>query len=57
MAELALAWCLSQDAVSSVIVGATKTSHVDDNVRAADLIIDDALLAAMDEVLERVAVR
>jgi aryl-alcohol dehydrogenase-like predicted oxidoreductase len=54
LAQLALAWCLRQRGVSSVIVGATKTSHVDDNVAAADLDVDDAV-AAFDEALAPVA--
>ncbi len=38
-----------------MIVGATKTSHVEDNVAAADLEIDDEVLDAFDELLESVA--
>ena len=53
--QLALAWCLRQAFVSSVIVGATKTSHVDDNVAAADVDIDDEVIDAFDEILEPVA--
>lgn len=37
LAQLALAWCLRQPRVSSVIVGATRVEHVDQNVAAADL--------------------
>ena len=55
LAQLALAWCLRQPFVSSVIVGATKTSHVDDNVAAADLELDDDSIDAFDEILEPVA--
>jgi aryl-alcohol dehydrogenase-like predicted oxidoreductase len=54
-AQLALAWCLRQAFVSSVIVGATKTSHVDDNVAAADLELTDDVIDAYDEILEPVA--
>jgi voltage-dependent potassium channel beta subunit len=57
IAQLALAWCLRDPGISSVIVGATKTSHVDDNVRAADLGIDARLLDEMDRILEPVAER
>jgi voltage-dependent potassium channel beta subunit len=55
MSQLALAWCLRQPGVSSVIMGATKTSHVDDNVAAADATPDPALFARMDEILQPVA--
>lgn len=54
-AQLALAWCLRQAFVSSVIVGATKASHVDDNVAAADLDVGDDVIDAYDEILEPVA--
>lgn len=36
-AQLALAWVLRQDGVSSVITGATKASQVEDNVKAAEV--------------------
>jgi voltage-dependent potassium channel beta subunit len=51
LAQLALTWCLRQPAVTSVIVGATKVEHVDDNVGAGDLEVDPSLLARMDEIL------
>ena len=54
MAQLALAWCLRLDNVSSVIVGATKVSHVDDNVAAADLRVSTDVLAEMGRILEPV---
>ena len=57
MSQLALAWCLRQEAVSSVIVGATKVSHVDDNVAAADLSLDAGLLDRVTEALDPVAQR
>ena len=56
LSQLALRWCLRQAAVSSAIVGATKVSHVEDNVAAADADIDPELIARMDEALAPVAV-
>ena len=55
LAQLALAWCLRQPAVASVITGASKPSHVVDNVAAADLDIDPAIFDAMDARLGPVA--
>ena len=55
MAQLALAWCLRQPAVTSVIVGATKREHVQDNAAAGDLQIDPAVFTAMDRILSPVA--
>lgn len=57
MAQLALAWVLHQPGVSSVIVGASRPDHVDDNVAAADVVLDDDLVARMDAVLEPVVLR
>jgi aryl-alcohol dehydrogenase-like predicted oxidoreductase len=51
LAQLALAWCLRRSEVSSVIVGATKTQHVDDNVAAADLEVDPSIFARIDAIL------
>jgi aryl-alcohol dehydrogenase-like predicted oxidoreductase len=45
---------LRQPAVSSVIVGATKPEHVDDNAAAGDLQIDPAIFEEMNRILEPV---
>lgn len=55
LAQLALAWCLRRADISSVIVGATKPEHVDDNVRAADLKVDPSIFARLDHILEPVS--
>jgi aryl-alcohol dehydrogenase-like predicted oxidoreductase len=55
LGALALAWCLRRPEVSSVIVGATKPKHVDDNVAAADLDVGADVFARMDAILEPVA--
>jgi aryl-alcohol dehydrogenase-like predicted oxidoreductase len=55
LAQLALAWCLRYEVVSSVIVGATRPEQVDDNVAAADLDVDPAIFREMDAVLSPVA--
>ncbi len=54
LSQLCLAWCLRQPAVTSVIVGATKLAHVDDNVAAGDLDLDSALFEEMNRILEPV---
>lgn len=51
IAQLALAWCLRQPAVSSVIVGATSPRHVEENAAAGDLDVDPSVFAAMDRIL------
>lgn len=55
LAQLALAWCLRSDVVSSVIVGATRPEQVDDNVAAADLDVDPEIFRRMDDILAPVA--
>ena len=55
LAQLALAWCLRLDTVSSVIVGATRAEQVDDNVAAADLDVDPQIFREMDAILAPIA--
>jgi voltage-dependent potassium channel beta subunit len=55
IAQLSLAWCLHHPAVTSVIVGATKTSHVDDNVAAATVTLSDDIVERINQVLQPVA--
>jgi voltage-dependent potassium channel beta subunit len=54
--QLAIAWCLRRPEVSSVIVGATRVRHVEDNVAAAELELEPEVLERVDRVLSRVAV-
>jgi aryl-alcohol dehydrogenase-like predicted oxidoreductase len=55
LAQLALAWALRDEVVSSVIVGATRPEQVDDNVAAADLDVDPEIFRQMDDILAPVA--
>jgi aryl-alcohol dehydrogenase-like predicted oxidoreductase len=55
LAQLALAWCLRDEVVSAVIVGATRPEQVDDNVAAADLDIDPDIVHQMNDILAPVA--
>ncbi len=52
MSQLALAWILRQPNVSSAIIGATRAEQVIDNVGAAEVTLDDSVLAAIDKALE-----
>jgi voltage-dependent potassium channel beta subunit len=49
--QLALKWCLRERLVSSVIIGATTTAHVDENAAAADIDVDPDVFTQMDEIL------
>ncbi|NAZ77131.1 aldo/keto reductase [Kineococcus sp. T13] len=49
MAQVSLAWLLAQPAVSSVILGARTTEQLRDNLGSADLELEAAELATLDE--------
>jgi 1-deoxyxylulose-5-phosphate synthase len=51
MAQLALAWVLRDERVSSAIIGATKPQQVEDNVAASGVKLSAETLAAIDEIL------
>ncbi len=48
VAQVALAWLLANDQVSSIVVGASKMSQLDDNVGASDLTLTAEELEALD---------
>ncbi len=52
MSQMALAWVLRQKNVASVIIGASKTSQIDDNVGAVGKTLAPEVLAKIDEALE-----
>ncbi|MCW2763202.1 MAG: aldo/keto reductase [Marmoricola sp.] len=51
MAQLAVAWVLQNDNVSSAIVGASRPEQVVDNVKASGVTLSPDVLAAIDEAL------
>jgi aryl-alcohol dehydrogenase-like predicted oxidoreductase len=57
MAQLAIAWVLQNPNVSSAIVGATRPSQLEDNVKAAGVKLDADLLKAIDDVVDPIAER
>ncbi|MBZ9751867.1 aldo/keto reductase family protein [Deinococcus sp. HMF7604] len=52
-AQLALAWILRQPGVSSVITGATKTSQIQDTVKAAGVRLSSDVLEQIETILKR----
>ena len=50
MAQLALAWCLRQTGVASVIVGITRASQLEDNAKASGLALPDEVVRRIDEM-------
>ena len=51
MSQLAIAWVLQNDSVSSAIMGATKPSQVKENVKAAGVKLDSTVMDAIDKAL------
>ncbi len=54
MAQLALAWCLKNPHVSTVITGASKPSQVTENMKALDIVpeLTDEIMARVDDILD-----
>jgi aryl-alcohol dehydrogenase-like predicted oxidoreductase len=57
MSQLAIAWVLQNDNVSSAIIGASRPEQVTENVKAAGVTLDDSVLTAIDEVMDPVVER
>ncbi len=55
LSQLALAWCLRQPMVSSVIVGASRPGQVADNAAVSELDLDPELVARAGELLAPVS--
>ena len=51
MSQLAIAWVLQNDNVSSAIMGATKPSQVKENVKASGVKLDESVMKAIDTAL------
>jgi 1-deoxyxylulose-5-phosphate synthase len=54
MAQLALAWVLRDERISSAIIGATKPQQVEDNAAASGVKLSSETLAAIDEILDSI---
>ena len=52
MAQLAIAWVLREENVSSAIVGASRPDQVDDNVAASGVELGEDVLREIDGALE-----
>ena len=50
VAQVALAWLLHQNAVTSVIIGAKRVDQLDDNLAATAIRLTAEELAALDQV-------
>jgi len=54
MAQLALAWCLKNPHVSSVITGASRAEQVDENMKALEVTaqLSDAVMQQIEDILQ-----
>ena len=57
MAQLAVAWALQNDNVSSAIIGASRPEQVHDNAAASGVKLDADLLTKIDDLLDPVVER
>ncbi len=55
LSQMALAWTLREQTVTSAIVGATSPKHILDNVAAGDVVLDAQTIADIDRILVPVA--
>lgn len=52
LSQLALAWILSKEEISSVITGATKTEHIEQNVQASGVKLTKNQLESIEKILD-----
>jgi aryl-alcohol dehydrogenase-like predicted oxidoreductase len=50
VAQIALAWLLAKPYVTSVIMGASKLSQLEDNLKSVEVQLREAELAKLDEI-------
>lgn len=51
-AQVALAWMLGKEGVTSPIIGATKTHHLDDAIKALDIKLSAAQMQRLEELYQ-----
>jgi voltage-dependent potassium channel beta subunit len=50
--QLALAWILCREEMSCAIIGATRPEHVESNVKASEVTLDNDILDQVEEILD-----
>ena len=56
MAQMSIAWVLQNKNVATAIVGATRPDQLDDNVKAAGIVLEADTLKAIDKVLDGIII-
>lgn len=54
LSQLSLAWILSHQEISSAIIGASRPSQVEENVKAVDVVLSNDVLTEIERILEHV---
>jgi len=54
LSQLSLAWILSHQEISSAIIGASRPSQVEENVKAVDVVLTNDVLSEIEVILEEV---
>lgn len=49
-AQLALAWCLNKEGITSVITGASKIAQLHDNIKASEVKLDEEVMTQLDKL-------
>lgn len=52
LAQMALAWVLRKQIVSSAIIGASRPQQVEENAKASEITLSDDMLQRIDEILD-----
>jgi aryl-alcohol dehydrogenase-like predicted oxidoreductase len=52
LAQLAVAWVLERDEISSAIIGATSLEQLEENLKAKDVELDGKTMAKIEVILD-----
>ncbi len=52
MSQLALAWILRRDEISTAILGASKPEYITENIKASDIVLSKDILEQIEEILD-----
>jgi len=52
LAQLSLAWIHRREEITSTIIGASRPSQIEENVKAAELTLEPAILEEIENILD-----
>lgn len=53
LAQLSLAWILKEKGIASAIVGATSPIHIEENVKASEIVLEESVKKTIDSIFHR----